>query len=114
MPGTLAGKRWRATAWTAFSGQMQEQATAGNLYISSLTPLTEMRTEALKSRMDNHKKKLAPDLVHDAEYLFRYRGHLWLRTQLRRGEIGLRMALGASRRTQKSFLFHRGVAPYLR
>lgn len=40
-------------------GQMQEQATAGNLYISSLTPLTEMRTEALKSRMDNHKKKLA-------------------------------------------------------
>lgn len=90
-------------------GQMQEQATAGNLYISSLTPLTEMRTEALKSRMDNHKKKLALISFMMLNIFFGIVGTFWLRTQLRRGEIGLRMALGASRRTQKSFLFTEGL-----
>ncbi len=90
-------------------GQMQEQATAGNLYISSLTPLTEMRTEALKSRVDNHKKKLALISFMMLNIFFGIVGTFWLRTQLRRGEIGLRMALGASRRTLKSFLFTEGL-----
>lgn len=90
-------------------GQMQEQATAGNLYISSLTPLTDMRTEALKSRVDNHKKKLALISFMMLNIFFGIVGTFWLRTQSRRGEIGLRMALGASRRTLKGFLFIEGL-----
>lgn len=90
-------------------GQMQEQAAVGNLYISSLTPLTDMRTEALKGRIDNHKKKLALISFMMLNIFFGIVGTFWLRTQSQRGEMGLRMALGASRHTLKGFLLSEGV-----
>ncbi len=107
------GKRWRATAWTAFFGQMQEQATAGNLYISSLTPLTEMRTEALKSRMDNHKKKLALISFMMLNIFFGIVGTFGCARNCDEGEIGLRMA-GSLAAYAENFLFSPRGCSYLR
>ena len=91
-------------------GSMQESATSGNLYISSLTPLPEMRDLMLKDQVDNHKKRLVLISFMMLNIFFGVVGTFWLRTQSRKSEIGLRMALGASRRGLRTSLFAEGLS----
>ena len=76
---------------------MGERLTVNNVYVSSVVPLGEMRTEILKKSEDTMKKKSALVSFMLINVFFGIIGTFWLRTQARQGEIGLRMALGSNR-----------------
>ena len=57
-----------------------------------------MRSQILKSREDNMKKKTALVGFMLINVFFGIIGTFWLRTQARQGEMGLRVALGSNRR----------------
>lgn len=76
---------------------MGERLTVNNVYVSSVVPLSEMRTEILKKSEDTMKKKSALVSFMLINVFFGIIGTFWLRTQARQGEIGLRMALGSNR-----------------
>lgn len=86
-----------------------ERLSVNNLYVSSVIPLEEQRPVILKSSIDNLKKKIALVGFMLVNVFFGIVGTFWLRTQYRRGEMGLRSALGASRGTLKCFLNVEGL-----
>lgn len=77
---------------------MGERLTVNNVSVSSILPLSKMRAEMLKSREDNMKKKSALVAFMLINVFFGIIGTFWLRTQARKGEMGLRIALGSDRR----------------
>lgn len=81
----------------AFLQGMSDRLTVNNVYVSSIIPLAEMRGDILKSRQDNMKKKSALVGFMLVNVFFGIIGTFWLRTQSRRGEMGLRIALGSNR-----------------
>lgn len=87
----------------SFLEKMGERLSVNNLYVSSVIPLEEQRPVILKSSIDNLKKKIALVGFMLVNVFFGIVGTFWLRTQYRRGEMGLRSALGASRGTLKCF-----------
>ena len=74
---------------------MSDRLTVNNLYVSSVKPLQEMRASFLKPRTDNLTKKCFLVGFMLVNVFFGIVGTFWLRTQYRRGELGLRAALGA-------------------
>lgn len=80
----------------SFLQSITDRLTVNNLYVSSVTPLSDLRANVLKSRQDNMKKKSALVGFMLVNVLFGIVGTFWLRTQRRRGEMGLRMALGSA------------------
>lgn len=76
---------------------MGERLTVNNVYLSSVESLSAMRTDILKSRTDNMKKQTALVGFMLINVFFGIIGTFWLRTQSRRGEMGLRIALGSNR-----------------
>lgn len=80
----------------SFLQSMTDRLTVNNLYVSCVTPLSDMRANVLKSRQDNMKKKSALVGFMLVNVLFGIVGTFWLRTQRRRGEMGLRLALGSA------------------
>ena len=93
----------------SFLEKMGERLSVNNLYVSSVIPLEEQRPVILKSSIDNLKKKIALVGFMLVNVFFGIVGTFWLRTQYRRGEMGLRSALGASRGTLKCFLNVEGL-----
>ena len=90
--------------------EMGDRLTVNNLYVSSVTPLSEFRQTMLKSRQDNMKKKAAMVGFMLVNVFFGIVGTFWLRTQYRRGEMGLRTALGSSRSRLKRFMDVEGLS----
>lgn len=97
---------FRTEEMEAFLQSMDERLTVNNLYVSSVTPLTQLRANTLKERQDNMKKKFALVAFMLVSVFFGIIGTFWLRTQSRQGELGLRVALGSSR-SQLSRLMNR-------
>lgn len=87
-----------------FLQRMSDRLQVNNLYVFSATPLTDYRTDALKNRSDAMKKKLVLVAFMLVNVFFGIVGTFWLRLQYRRGEMGLRAALGASRAAQQKYL----------
>lgn len=81
----------------AFLQQESERLQVGNVYVSSVKPISEYRADMLKPRLDNQKKKIAMVGFMLVNIFFGIVGTFWLRTQSRRAEIGLRAAVGASK-----------------
>ena len=100
---------FRAEDMDGFLEKMGERLTVNNLYVSSVISLEEQRLVILKSSIDNLKKKIALVGFMLVNVFFGIVGTFWLRTQYRRGEMGLRSALGASRGTLKRFLNVEGL-----
>lgn len=71
--------------------------------------ISEYRADMLKPRLDNQKKKIAMVGFMLVNIFFGIVGTFWLRTQSRRAEIGLRAALGASKRQLRRELFLEGL-----
>lgn len=90
--------------------EMGDRLTVNNLYVSSVTPLSEFRQSMLKSRQDNMKKKLALVGFMLINVFFGIVGTFWLRTQYRRGEMGLRTALGSTRSRLKGLMDLEGLS----
>ena len=93
----------------AFLQQESERLQVGNVYVSSVKPISEYRADMLKPRWDNQKKKIAMVGFMLVNIFFGIVGTFWLRTQSRRAEIGLRAALGASKRQLRRELFLEGL-----
>lgn len=93
----------------AFLQQESERLQVGNVYVSSVKPISEYRADMLKPRLDNQKKKIALVGFMLVNIFFGIVGTFWLRTQSRRAEIGLRAALGASKRQLRRELFLEGL-----
>lgn len=92
-----------------FLQQESERLQVGNVYVSSVKPISEYRADMLKPRLDNQKKKIAMVGFILVNIFFGIVGTFWLRTQSRRAEIGLRAALGASKRQLRRELFLEGL-----
>lgn len=92
-----------------FLQQESERLQVGNVYVSSVKPISEYRADMLKPRLDNQKKKIAMVGFMLVNIFFGIVGTFWLRTQSRRAEIGLRAALGASKRQLRRELFLEGL-----
>lgn len=88
---------FRAEDMEAFLQGMGDRLRVNNIYVSSVVPLSEMRSQILKSREDNMKKKTALVGFMLINVFFGIIGTFWLRTQARQGEMGLRIALGSNR-----------------
>lgn len=100
---------FRAEEMETLLQQMNDRLTVNNLYVSSVTPLQEMRASFLKPRTDNLTKKSVLIGFMLVNVFFGIVGTFWLRTQYRRGELGLRAALGASRSKLKQFMNVEGL-----
>lgn len=88
-----------------FVKEMREQLTLDPYFIASVTSFDKMREEYTKSSISG----LLNSVYAITAFLFfniflGATGTFWYRTQGRRSEIGLRMAIGASRRNVKGML----------
>lgn len=101
---------FRAEELETFLQDMGERLTVNNIYVSSVTPMDELRTRMLKDRQDNMKKKLALVGFMLVNVFFGIVGTFWLRTQYRQGEMGLRTALGSSRSQLRDFMDMEGLS----
>ena len=70
----------------AFLQQESERLQVGNVYVSSVKPISEYRADMLKPRLDNQKKKIAMVGFMLVNIFFGIVGTFWLRTQSRRAE----------------------------
>lgn len=93
----------------SFLQNMSDRLTVNNLYVSSVVSLEEMRPVILKEHTDMIKKKVALVCFMLVNVFFGIIGTFWLRTQYRRGELGVRVAMGASRSHLKRFMDAEGL-----
>jgi ABC-type antimicrobial peptide transport system permease subunit len=89
--------------------EMGGRLTANNLYIYGVRPVSENRNNQLKNYSDNANKQISLMAFLLVNVFFGIIGTFWLRTQHRRGETGIRMALGANRFTLKLYQYSEGL-----
>lgn len=89
---------FKADEMETFLQSITDRLTVNNIYLSCVTPLSGLRAAMLKEPQDTMKKKSALVGFMLVNVLFGIVGTFWLRTQRRRGEMGLRMALGSGHR----------------
>lgn len=92
-----------------FLDGMGERLRVNNLYVYGITPISSFRERQLgrKEREANNQMLLMAFML--VNVFFGIIGTFWLRMQNRKGEIGLRMALGAHRITLKRYMYTEGL-----
>lgn len=93
---------------TAFPKEMGDRLRVNNIYVKEVTPLSEIRNLSLQKEWDKHKIKLSLMAFILVNVFFGVVSTFWLRTQQRRSELGLRMAMGASRQTLRRYILGEG------
>ena len=91
-----------------FTREMSQQMRLGNIYLKEVIPMTYYRNEFLRSWVDNIRMYASCILFFLLNVFLGIIGTFWFRTQQRSAEIGLRMAMGASRRNIFRHLFTEG------
>lgn len=92
-----------------FRKDMEQQLRLGNIYLSEVTPMSYYREEILRSAFDNIRLYSTGILFLLFNVLLGIVGTFWFRSRQRIPEIGLRMAVGASRSEVFSWLVTEGV-----
>ena len=92
-----------------FRKDMEQQLRLGNIYLSDVTPMSYYREEILRSAFDNIRLYSTGILFLLFNVLLGIVGTFWFRSRQRIPEIGLRMAVGASRSEVFSWLVIEGV-----
>lgn len=92
-----------------FTRQTGDNLKAGNLYVSGIEPIEKMRTFVLYRYWKEQKTNLSLVLFVLLNVFFGIIATFWLRTGYRRGEMGLRMALGSERKQLFRLLFTEGL-----
>lgn len=100
---------FQPSAMADFLQKNSARLSSDNIYVSSYTPLNKYKTDMLKGRIDNQKKKTVLVVFMLVNIFFGIIGTFWLRTQSRRAEIGLRAALGASKQSLQLQLYLEGL-----
>lgn len=92
-----------------FRKEMATQLRLGNIYLKEVTPMSDYRDEFIRYSFNQIRLYLACILFFLMNVLLGVIGTFWFRTQQRGGEIGLRMAMGASRQSVFSLLMSEGL-----
>lgn len=92
-----------------FRKEMHSQLMIGNLYLEEMTSMKEVRDEHLKDYRNDLYTYLAVALFFLMNVFLAVLGTFWFRTEQRKGELGLRVALGSSRMSMRSLLLNEGI-----
>lgn len=92
-----------------FRKEMTSQLKIGNIYLQDIEPLSERRREHLRGWIDGMRMNIAIIAFFLLNVFLGVIGTFWLKTQQKRGEIGLRMALGSSRGSIFRMLLSQGI-----
>lgn len=93
-------------AWLASLG---DGLNSGNIYVNAVTSFEEMRSKQINSVMTEMQMSQLVCVFLLLNVFFGITGTFWMRTQTRRAETGLRMALGASKIRVVSWLNAEGL-----
>lgn len=92
-----------------FLDSMGDRLLSDNLFIYGISPIREFRDIQLSGKMKEMSNKFSLMAFMLVNVFFGIIGTFWLRIQNRRGEIGLRMALGAHRVTLEKYMYMEGL-----
>lgn len=92
-----------------FLDGMGDRLTSDNLFVYGISPISDFRAIHLSGKAREMSNKFSLMGFMLVNVFFGIIGTFWLRIQNRRGEIGLRMALGAHRVTLKKYMFTEGL-----
>lgn len=92
-----------------FLESMGERLTANNLYVYGAEAISKQREDKISGTVSQAKIKIALIAFMLVNVFFGIIGTFWLRTQYRRGEIGLRVALGSSRQGIYRYMNEEGL-----
>lgn len=93
-----------------FRKEMLSQLRIGNMYLKEVVPMSDYRKEFIRYSVDQVRMYAACIVFFLLNVLLGVIGTFWFRTQQRGCEIGLRMAMGASRRAIFRQLLTEGLA----
>ncbi|MDR3252274.1 MAG: multidrug ABC transporter substrate-binding protein [Tannerella sp.] len=89
--------------------ETSERLTVNNLNVYGVMPVAGLRDLRISQRNAGQCKQLSLAVFLLVNAFFGIVGTFWLRTRQRRGETGLRIALGANRFRLKEYFFSEGV-----
>lgn len=89
--------------------EMRDRLTVGNLFVYAISNISDFRDRQLNGKERDMSNKLSLMVFMLINVFFGIIGTFWLRMQNRRGEIGLRMALGAHRITLQKYMYIEGL-----
>jgi len=94
-----------------FRNTMKTQLRLGNIYLMDVTSLEDIRTGFFRAsgEINNVKTHVAGMLFLLVNILLGVIGTFWIRTQQRKGEVALRMAMGASKMGIRKYLVAEGM-----
>jgi len=94
-----------------FQKEMSVQLGVGNLYLQEVQPLYYIRDAYIKDSgaRNEVKAQLSIVLFLLANIFLGIIGTFWFRTEYRKGEMGLRMALGSDRNQLRSIMINEGL-----
>ena len=87
-----------ATFAADFRKEMEQQLRMGNIYLKDVFPMSHYRDQFLERWLDQVRLYVAGIAFFLLNVLLGVVGTFWYRTQQRSAEIGLRMAMGATRK----------------
>lgn len=96
---------------TRFRKDMSRQIRIGNIYLLDVRPISSVRQAyILTTGAENEwKTRLSIALFLLVNIFLGIIGTFWFRTEYRKGEMGLRMALGSTRNQLRSIFFQEGT-----
>jgi len=92
-----------------FRKEMTSQLKIRNIYLKDVQPMSERRSEHIRKKIDQVRMNMAVVIFFLLNVFLGVIGTFWLRTQQKRGEIGLRMALGSPRKSIFGMLLSQGI-----
>lgn len=92
-----------------FTTEMREQLHVGNLYLADMLPMADLRQKHLKDSKNEDYTYFAVIQFFLLNVFLAVLGTFWFRTQQRKSELGLRIALGESKRGLLQLLLGEGI-----
>lgn len=103
-------KDYTQAEMNSFLASISERLVANNMYVYGAKKLTEQRKEKVRAHENEASIRFSLMAFMLVNVFFGIIGTFWLRTQYRKGEIGLRVAMGSTRRGLYGFLQREGVS----
>jgi len=91
-----------------FKKEIEGQLKLGNIYLKGIRPMSEFREGHIRYWVDQMRMNMAVIVFFLLNVFLGVIGTFWLHTRQKRGEIGLRMALGANRKSIFGMLLTQG------
>lgn len=102
-------KEYTKAEMNTLLGEMGDQLTVNNLTVYGVQSLDALRNFRISFYENKASQKMSILCFLLVNVFFGIVGTFWLRTQNRRGEMGLRVALGASRVSLSRFMYLEGL-----